>query len=148
MTSGNPQINSVIDGYYGNVYLINGSFSRDELDWDLKASTHYANSMRYIYQSESKLIFYLRVNLLTKTNPSQKLKGIRLDPSISIVEGDPNGDEMGFPITGINVNGFIKTTVNISKAVKETYGQIRWKYSKLLKIRIRGNGKIQSIIFE
>ena len=54
---------------------------------------------------------------------------------------------MSYPIRGRNdKNGYLTVHVNILKAVDETFGHDNWKYDKLIGFRLRGSGKLQSIL--
>ena len=93
------------------------------------------------------MVLYLRVSVEAENNSEQKLIWVRLDPSLLSTEGVPTGDEMGIPLAGMNYKGFVKCKVDITKAIKLTYGRKGWQLGKVKKVRIRGNGKIHSITF-
>ncbi|HEY5464077.1 MAG TPA: hypothetical protein VIJ95_12525 [Hanamia sp.] len=144
-TSGNPIITIVTDGYHGKVFSLKAKHSEDEMDWQVKTSAHKANSIVFLYSPGTDLTFYLKVNLISKDKTIQNLKWIRLEPNISIPDNCNDQAEMAYPILAENQDGFLRTFVNINKAVIQTHGQKGWQYDKIILFRIRGTGKIKKI---
>lgn len=147
-SKGNPSITIESDGYHGKVYSLKGVYEKDEMDWPVKHSAHKAQSVSYLYKSSDKFSFYIRVNVLSKDHSTQKPKWIKFDPSASIATTCTDQEEMIYPVLAENQDGFLKTFVNLNKAVSETFGQKGWQFDKLLAIRIRGTVQIKKITLQ
>ena len=147
ISTGTPSIKIEIDGFHGKVFVLNNEVSKDEMDWHVKPSANNASYFSFVYLPVSKIYFYMRLILTSKTKDEQKYVWIRLEPTWMIPESykGPAHDEMAYPTTAINQNTFHKTTVDIKKAVDETFGHGGWQYGKILMFRIRGAGKVKEV---
>ena len=144
-STGNPMITTDSDGFQGKVFTLKADFNKDEMDWHLKPSAHKASAIIFLYSAGTNLKFYLRINLISKDKTTQKLKWIRLEPNISIPDICFDQEEMAYPIFAENQYSFLRTYVNINKAVVKTHGQKGWQFDKIILFRIRGSGKIKRV---
>ncbi len=147
-STGSPQITVGSDGYQGNIFILKANYHKDEMDWHLKPSAYKASSITFLYSDSIDLKFYLRIRVISKDKSTQDLKWIRLEPNISIPDKCRNQEEMAYPMAAENQDGFIKSFININKAVTETHGQKGWIYDKIILFRIRGSGKIKKITLQ
>jgi len=144
---GNPEISIINDGYYGDVYQLEGNFSVDAFDWNINAIANESTYVSYIYQPKSKFVIYLRISVISKKRNKEEFGWIALKTDISLPKGDKGQKEWAYPVKAKNAKfGWLGSHVRISEAVKKTFGNEGWQYNKLLGIRIRGTGKIQKII--
>ena len=142
-SSGFPVISIETDGYHGKVFALKADFDKDEMTWDLKASAHQASFLTIIYQTQGRLTFYVRMNIISKDKTSTKLKWIRFEPTISIPDSSIENEEIGYPLKAVNNDNFLQTTINIGAVVKNTFAKAGWHFDNILQIRVRGNGNIK-----
>lgn len=144
---GMPSFEIVNDGYYGDVLLFKGKFSYDALDSKVQPIAQKSHSIYYIYFPINRFVLYLHVNLVSKNDSKQHHAWIPLRTDISKPTGDKSGFEIGYPVKSQTAkNGWLSIKVNIPNAVNATFGHSKWKYSNLMGLRIRGEGKIQKIV--
>ncbi len=149
-STGNPQMTISQDGHLGNVIRITGNYTTDEADWIIKNSAQKAKKMEFIFRSNSKIDFYLRVGMLSKNGQTSTTRWIRFDSTINVPnEYSANSPELGVPFDSIPLHSFNKTEIDISEAVRQSYGQGGWTYNKIMIFRIRCNdATIKSVSFK
>jgi len=151
ISTGQPKIDIELDGYQGKVTTLTvPNYQKDEMDWQVKPSTNRAKFVTIIYSPIKDFHFYLRLILTSQQKTDQMYAWIRFEPTWAVSETYNNQNppgEMGCSINAISQNNFHKLNIDISKAVKDTFGQGGWKYGKTLSFRIRGSGKIKEIVF-
>jgi hypothetical protein len=146
----NPQITVAQDGQLGNVVNINGNNNQDELDWIIRSSAQKSNTFEIIYTNTKDFYFYIRVGLVSQNGQTSIERWIRFDSRLTTPNPYVNGTpELGVPYISRNFKGFEKTVIKIPDAVKQSYGQGGWTYSKVLLFRIRcDTATLKSIIFK
>ncbi len=145
---GSPEISIQNDGFHGRIYTIKANYSKDPMDWNVKASSHKAKYLTLIYKPDPDLMFYARVSMLSKNKKGASYKWLRFEPNTSLPQSITDNEEMGVPVTASDDNGLFRIHINIAKTVNNAFGVHGWKYEKLMKIRARGSGKIKSIILK
>ena len=151
ISTGQPKIDVELDGYQGKVTTLTiPNYQRDEMDWHVKPSTNRAKFVTVIYSPNLNFYFYLRLILASQQKTDQKYVWIRFEPTWNVPDTynlqNPQ-EEMGYPVNATSQNNFHKINIDISKAVKDTFGQGGWKYGKTISFRIRGSGKVKEIAF-
>jgi tyrosyl-tRNA synthetase len=147
---GNGSVVLSSDGQLGSVFNTKGDWSDDALDWLVRESANQAKYFMFTYLSRSKLTFYLRVLVTSRDGKIPKEKWIRFEPSFAsndIYDATVDQEEMAYVNSVSQSNLFDKSLINIETAVKETFGQGSWVYNKVMKFRIRGEGKIKRVLF-
>jgi hypothetical protein len=146
----NPQITVAQDGQLGNVVNINGNNNQDELDWIIKSSAQKSKTFEIIHTNTKDFYFYIRVGLLSQNGQTSVERWIRFDSTLTTPNPYVNGTpELGVPYISSNYKSFDKTVIKIADAVKQSYGQGGWTYSKVLLFRIRcDTATLKSIIFK
>src|SRR5688572_27489376 len=122
ISTGNPVIKIESDGFQGKIFMLNGDYHKDEMDWHIKPSAHKASYFTFIYFPIITMTFYLRIIVVSKDRTDHKYGWIRFDPNLPFPQKFHGQEEIGYPISAINIDSFLKTTVDIKKAVKETFG--------------------------
>jgi hypothetical protein len=138
-STGNPIISVQKYGNLGHVVNIKADFNAGESDWLITSSAQKAAKLELIYKTNKKFDFYLRVAMVSKSDPNVPYVGwIRFDSLI--VVPDPyilNTPELGVPYNSIPFNNFNKAVIDIPDAVNKSYGQDGWIYNKIMIFRIR-----------
>lgn len=145
--SGNPTLAQQNDGFHGKLLTVTANSRTEPLNWNVKASANKANFLTFRYKPESDLIFYARVNVLSKNKKSSTQKWLRFETNMSLPQSTEDHEEMGVPVTASDDNGLLRVNVNLSKTISNAFGMHGWTYDKVIMIRARGSGKIKSIIF-
>lgn len=102
------------------------------MDWHVKPSTHKAPYVSLTYLPDKTITFYLRIILISKDGSDHKYGWLRFDPNLPLPQKFKDQEEIGYPNTVVNHNTFLKTTIDIKKAVKETFGQGGWQLQKTI----------------
>jgi len=146
-STGSPQVKIFQDGHLGNVMSIKGDYHKDEMDWVIKSSAQKANKLEFIFKHKAVFYFYLRVLMTSKNEEAYTTRWIRFDNSMTtpdIFRNDP--EEMAIHYESEPLHSFNKAIIDIKAAVKNTYGQAGWIYSKSMIVRVRcDDGVIKSI---
>ncbi len=149
-STGNPQMTVSQDGHIGNIVRIIGNFSLDESDWIIKSSAQKAKKLEFIFKSHSTIHFYLRVGMLSQNGQTSISRWIRFDSNLT--SPDPyaqNSPELGVPYDSTPLHSFNEAEIDISEAVKQSYGQGGWTYNKIMIFRIRCHDAIiKSVSFK
>lgn len=147
---GNPQITVSQDGQLGNVVNIIGNNNKDELDWIIKSSAQKSTTLEIVHSNTKDFYFYIRVGMLSQNGQTSIERWIRFDSNLTTANAYVNGTpELGIPYTSINFKGFDKTIIKIPDAIKQSYGQGGWTYSKILLFRIRcDKATVKSVILK
>ena len=149
-SKGNPKMTVQKYGHIGHVVNIKGNYSDDESDWLIKSSAQKAKKMELIFDSHGKFDFYLRVAMLSSNDSKvSTVRWIRFDSLIATPDQYIlDTPELGVPYTSKPFKGFNKSEIDISDAVKKSYGQDGWVYDKIMIFRIRCNvASIKSVAF-
>ncbi len=136
------------DGFHGKLLVVKANSSKDFLDWHIKASALKANFITIIYKPENDLIFYARVNVLSKNKKGSSKKWLRFEPNRSLPQSTADDEEMGVPVNVTEDNGLQRVNVNLSKTIINAFGSYGWIFDKVVIIRARGSGKIKNIILK
>lgn len=144
---GAPSITTDSDGYHGRIFIVQGDYDNDEMDFNLKTSTHKASSVLILYNPIARTTFYLRINIISKDRTSESPRWIRFDPNISIPDPNIQNEEISYPLSAENLDGYLKSEIDIKKVVSDTFGKQGWVLDKVLIFRIRGNSKIKNVTF-
>lgn len=144
--SGNPTLTLQNDGFHGKLLSIVANYSSDPLNWNVKASANKANFITITYKPDTDLMFYARVNVLSKNKKSSTQKWLRFEPNMSLPQSLNDNEEMGVPVTASDYNGLLRVNINLSKTIETAFGMHGWTYDKVLIIRARGSGKVKNII--
>jgi len=147
-SGGTPTVTIEADGNFGNVAVIKADYNKDELDWDVRPTAQKAGKLEFIFRHRGIVHFYLRVVVVSKTGDVSVPKWIKFDNSHAVPDRYEGQEEMAIPYESINTKNFQKVTIDIEKAVKETFGQGGWEYGKVLAFRVRGNVTIRHVIFK
>jgi hypothetical protein len=145
ISSKNPEIKIESDGFLGKVFFLDGKNGTDEMDWHLKPSAHKALFFTFVYLPDKNMTFYLRIILVSKDRSEHKYGWLRFDANLPLPQKFKGQEEIGYPITATNHDNYLKTIVNIKKAVKDTFGKGGWQYDKTILFRIRGNGRVKNV---
>jgi hypothetical protein len=144
--TGNPTLTLQNDGFHGKLLSIVANYSTDPLNWNVKESANKANFITITYKPDIDLMFYARVNVLSKNKKSSTQKWLRFEPNISLPQSLNDDEEMGVPVTASDDNGLLRVNINLSKTIETAFGMHGWTYDKVLIIRARGSGKVKNII--
>jgi len=137
-STGNPQMTVLQDGHLGNVVRIEGNFSSDESDWIIKSSAQKAKKLEFIFKSHKTIHFYFGVGMLSQNGQTSTTRWIRFDSILTSPDRyAPNSPELGVPYDSSPLEGFNKAEIDISEAVRQSYGQGGWNYNKIMIFRIR-----------
>jgi hypothetical protein len=147
-STGSPKLSLQNDGFHGKVLNVIANFGNDHLNWDIKASANKAVFLTLIFKPEPDLMFYARVNVLSKNKKGFNLKWLRFEPSMSLPQSIEDHEEMGVPVTASDDNGLLHINVNLVKTISNAFGNHGWRYDKVISIRSRGSGKIKNIILK
>lgn len=142
----NPKLTIQNDGFHGKLLNISENHSNDPLNWNVRASANKANFITITYKPDKDLIFYARVNVLSKNKKSSTQKWLRFEPNMSLPQSLNDDEEMGVPVTASDDNGLLRVNINLSKTIDTAFGMHGWKYDKILIIRARGSGKVKKIV--
>lgn len=148
-STGDPKMTVLQDGHLGNVVRINGDFNLDASDWIIKSSAQKAKKLELIFESHDTIHFYLRIGMLSQNGQTSTARWIRFDSSLitpdSYIHSSP---ELGVPYNSTPLQNFNKAEIDISEAVRQSYGQGGWTYNKIMIFRIRCNeAAIKSVSF-
>jgi len=149
-STGDPKVRVLQDGRLGNVVNIQGTYEKDELDWAVKSSAQKAEKLEVIFKNNGVFFFYLRVVMVSQNGEVPTTRWIRFDNSLAapdIFRNDPH--EMAVDFESDLFKSYNKAKINIAEAVRKTYGQAGWVYSKIMLFRIRCNdGTVKSVSFK
>jgi tyrosyl-tRNA synthetase len=148
--NGNGSVAMSSDGQLGIVFHVKGDWFNDGHDWSVRESAIRAKYFMFTYLSKTKLTFYLKVLVTSKDGKIPKEKWIRFEPSLAsndIYDPIADQEEMAYVNSVSQSNIWDKSLINIETAVSETFGQGGWVYKKVIKFRIRGEGKIKRVLF-
>lgn len=144
---GNSFIKTEIDGYYGEVYVIEAPDS-GYFDWLTIAAANHTKIVSYIYRPNVNFTLYINVKVVSQNETKERDMWIALRTDITIPRKF-NDEEWDYPIKARNTkNGWLHTDVYISDAIEKTFAKEGYKFTKINGIRIRGNGKVSKIIFK
>lgn len=149
-STGNPQMKLLQDGRLGNVIRISGDFESDEADWIIKGCAQKSKKMEFIFKSDGKIDFYLRVGIFSQNGESSSTRSIRFDNTLTSSDPYvPDTPELGVPYDSTPLQGFNKVVIDIPDAVRQSFGQGGWTYGKIMIFRIRCyDATIKSVSFQ
>ena len=146
ITEGQVNFEELRDGYFGKVLKFEGE-DHYAIDYNVKPKAHKAQIINYIANPQNGFALYLKVKLKSKINDDTSSKWIVF--VLNSVSPLPHGSgefEWSYPVTPHFLSGdWMRFSIKLEKAVKETHGTAGWEYFGLEKIRIRGNGILESI---
>jgi len=146
--TGTPMVTIEADGNFGNVGVAKCDYVKDALEWDVRPVAQKAERLEFVFNHWEKMNFYLQVQLVSKTGDAVVRKRIRFDNEHRVPDIYQGQEEMAIPYEFAKIKNFQKVTIDIRKAVKETFGQGGWEYGKTLVFGIRGNVTMKSIVFK
>jgi len=146
--NGTAVFNQQNEGFHGRILDVKADYDGNDLNWNINASAHKANHLSITYKAEPNLIFYARVNVLSRNKKSTAKKWLRFEANMSLPQSLEDHEEMGVPVIAKDNNGFLRVNINLPKIIQDAYGAHGWRYDKILIIRAKGSGKIKNIVLK
>lgn len=144
---GEPKIATQFDDLYGAIMAFDVNFGPDQLDCTMKLNAQQAKTVTYIYVPIEVFVFYLRIQVTGAQGGGAIQKWIALRLDVEKISEGTGQVEKAYPVKWKGVKGdWVCSTVDIPTIVQEIFGAEGLVYHKLLGFRLRGKGKMASIV--
>ena len=164
MTLGNLKLNETIKKAEGNskldIYndpilnetmIVEGSFASDAIDIMIDVNGKVVSEIEYIYWDHDRFVLYAHVHAKKEFGSEAAELWMPFRTDITQIEKSKvnPATEVAVPVSSSLVfEHWKKIKVNLSAATELAFGADSWRYVNLNKLRIRGSGKLKSIILK
>ncbi len=143
---GNPVLTVEDDKHSGKILRFQGTHA-DVSDFTIKGVGYMGSrfTIEYIPAGED-FFFYTKIRIVS--SDKRQFRSVHLYFSFEHeipIETFP-GDEWTYPLKSVIVaDHLFKSQIDLTKAIKQTFGRDGWSYRGLIGLRVRGAGEIHSI---
>ena len=143
--TGKVNLSDFEDSFYGKTLISEGTFRETAIDISVDFNGQQVKELSYTYYLHGEFVFYALVRIQERAKGTREVWfAFRTD--ITAV-AEVSKEEMRIPVTALEeINGWHRVDVNLVTTTELAFPALGYIYMNIVKVRVRGPGKIADLI--